>query len=327
MLRNLSIACLVAATILAIQPTEAQAISDPGMLASCAPPYQTTGTASIGGGLINWCVYYPDTVMPGATFNVFSVLTGPTSTAPVFSAATDAFSASSGCTEGTPSRLTPAVNGVVGIIVTYTSTFTMAAGSESCRGNAFISLTVGTVPQEIYTTAIPMAILTENVRVDNFDYLCDAPAIAPNSYSTTATTCNDPNIALSGSLTLAGVPDTQEELQAVADAIAAGLTVQFGNASFGNMTVPTTIRVESSTAETALPLLLLLAAFVFAGYRLLERPWRWLWVFGILTVGFFVYVFNEEKLNLTAVVGFLGGLWVIVLLLNKFGFGKEPENP
>lgn len=75
-----------------------------------------------------------------------------------------------------------------------------------------------------------------------------------------------------------------------------------------------------------LSLLLLLAAFIFAGYRLIKRPWIWMWVFAILALGFFWYVFNPDDASLAAVVAFLGGLWVIIMLLNRFGFGNKTGN-
>lgn len=82
----------------------------------------------------------------------------------------------------------------------------------------------------------------------NADVLCDAPGAALSTFSSSLV-CNDPNIALTGSLTatlagslalsgtvglsqsgawaftLSGIPDTQQEIQAIADALTAGLDV------------------------------------------------------------------------------------------------------
>lgn len=212
MLKTL-IATLVFVSLLG-QPGQAQSIQDAGMQATCAPPYPVASTANTGAGFINFCVYYPHTVMPGSAFNVMSVLTAPTTVAPAFTAAINAFSATIGCTEGTPSNLVPTTNGITGTIITHITSFTMTANSEACLGSATASLTVAAIPLQIYIVGLPISILTENVRVDNFNYLCDAPGIAPTIYSTSGTTCNDPNInnnnnnnAISGSLTVSVCPE------------------------------------------------------------------------------------------------------------------------
>lgn len=195
---NIVMALLLVGAALAVLPTVNAQTAETAMQSTCAPPYPLVASANNGAGYINFCVYYPHTVMPGASFNVFSVLTAPTTVLPVFQAAGAAFAASIGCTEGTPVNVLPATNGVVGTMITHQSSFTMTG--EQCLGSASGSLTIAALPLNIYLTSIPISILTENVRLDTFNYLCDAPAIAPNAYSTTATTCNDPNLALSGEL-------------------------------------------------------------------------------------------------------------------------------
>lgn len=194
------IAALLVLGLVAL-PVQGQT-ADSARVTVCAPPFPVASSASTGAGYINFCVYYPESVQPGEAFGVTGILTAPTTALPVFTAAASAFGPNGGgCTETTPTALVPTSNGVVGTQWTATSGFTMSAGSERCDFIAAASLTVGVTPLQIYTTTLTVNVRTENVRVDNFNFLCDAPAIAPNAYSTTGTTCND-----SG-------------LQAVADAI------------------------------------------------------------------------------------------------------------
>lgn len=225
--------------------------SDSATANICAPPYPVIAGASTGAGFMNFCVSYPQEVQPGSTFLVSSIFTAPNTVLPVFPAATAAFTANAGCTEGTPVQLAPTTNGVLGTMVSYATTFTLTG--EQCDFTAFLTLTVAAVPIQIYNTGITALVRTENVRIDNFNYLCNAPAIAPNAYSTTATTCSTPqlnnynflcdapgatpaaspaatttcnDLALTGTLTLTGIPDTQQEIQAIADALSSGLDVE-----------------------------------------------------------------------------------------------------
>lgn len=142
---------------------------------------------------------------------MISILTGPTTLIPIFPTAAAAFTvntaSTSQCTEGSPGVIVPTTNGVVGTMWTATTSFTMAAGAERCDFAAFATLTVGPSLQ-VYSTVLTMNVQTENVRVDNFNFHCDAPGIAPGAYSTVTTTCNDPNlnmnteVALTGELTI-----------------------------------------------------------------------------------------------------------------------------
>lgn len=219
-------AIIAALLVLSVLPVVQGQTADSARVTVCAPPYPVVSSASTGAGFINFCVYYPESVQPGESFGVTGILTAPTTVLPVFTAANSAFGPNGGgCTETTPTALVPTSNGVVGTQWTVTSGFTMSAGSERCDFIAAASLTVAAVPMQIYTTTLTLNVRTENVRVDSFNFLCDAPAIVPNAYSTSATTCNDPNLALTGTLTLSGIPDTQQEIQAIADALTAGLDV------------------------------------------------------------------------------------------------------
>lgn len=182
----------VALVLVALAPIGYASPAQSAQVAVCVPPYAIIATASIGAGEINFCVYYPSVVLPGSTFQIISVLTAPPSTTPAFTSAANAFLLNVGCTEGTPQTVVPTTNGVVGTIWTAISTLTMT--SEQCDLVASISLNVGAVPSQIYATDLPLNIRTENVRQDNFNYLCDSPAIAPNAYSVTTTTCNRPNL-------------------------------------------------------------------------------------------------------------------------------------
>jgi hypothetical protein len=197
--------------ILAIvmMPAATAQTSDSARVSVCATPYPVTATASIGAGFINFCVHYPPIVMPGSTFNVVSTFTAPPSLVPVFNTATGAFVNLVGCTEGTPNANPPTTNGVAGTMNAFTTTVTMT--SEQCDAAASIAFTIGAVPLNIYLNYLPITVLTENVRMDIFDFLCDAPGIVPNAYSTTATTCNDPNVnnAVSGNLDVSICPETE----------------------------------------------------------------------------------------------------------------------
>lgn len=190
------IPCLIILAATMAMPIGQAQTPDSARVGVCLPPYPIVASANTGAGYINFCVYYPESVQPGEQFSVSSVLTAPTTVAPVFIAAGSAFTANFGCTEGTPVVGIPTTNGVVGTMWTAVTTFTLSAGSERCDFIASITMTVAVVPLQIYSSGIQSYVRTENVRVDNFNYLCDAPAIAPNAYSTTGTTCNDPNINL-----------------------------------------------------------------------------------------------------------------------------------
>lgn len=190
------VSLLFLATVLSLVPSVNAQTSDSARVAVCLPPYPVVASTNTGAGFINFCVYYPENVQPAEQFSVSSVLTAPTTVAPVFIAAGSAFTANFGCTEGTPTVGVPTTNGVVGTMWTAVTTFTMSAGSERCDFIASITMTVAAVPLQIYSSGIESNVHTENLRLDNFNYLCDAPAIAPNAYSTTATTCNDPNLSI-----------------------------------------------------------------------------------------------------------------------------------
>lgn len=187
-------ALLLLGLLLAATPATA-APAQSTMVAVCAPTYTVVATASIGAGDINFCVYYtPITATSASTFQVISAFTAPPTVAPLITTAAAAFIQNSGCTEGTATAGVPTTNGILGTVVNYASIWTMTA--EQCDGAAVMSLTIGVVPLQVYTMAIPITVQTENRRQDNYDYLCDAPAIAPNAHSTTGTTCNDPTLNL-----------------------------------------------------------------------------------------------------------------------------------
>lgn len=169
-------------------PSEAATAQSSSPDVTCSPTYTVIATANIGAGDINYCVYVPQTIQPGMSFQVVGTLTAPPSVLPTFTTAAAAFT-SLGCTESGPTTIVPTTNGVVGTQWTATSLMTMT--SEQCIINSGASLTIGAVPLMIYNTILSVGVATENIRIDNFNYLCDAPGIAPNAYSTTGTVCND----------------------------------------------------------------------------------------------------------------------------------------
>lgn len=188
-----------------LQSVQSQTV-DSSRSSVCATPYPVVASANNGVGYINFCVYYPEVVQPSEVFAVVSILTGPTTLAPLFSTAAAAFTvntaSTSQCTEGSPSAITPSSNGLIGTSWTATTSFTMLSGAERCDFAAFATLTIGPSLQ-VYNTVLTMNVQTENFRVDNFNYLCDAPGIVPNVYSTSSTTCNDLITSLSGTITVA----------------------------------------------------------------------------------------------------------------------------
>lgn len=188
---------------LAIPNASAQTEDGVPLMKVCETPLPVNAGAAIGAGFINFCVFYPAIVQPGSTFFIKSTLTAPATVVPVFTTAANAFQGFTGCTEGTPAVFTPTTNGVYGTMWSAISTLTMT--SEQCDGVATALLTIAAVPLQVYSSNLPINIQTENVRVDNFNYLCDAPEIAPNAYSVTATTCNDPNF---GEISCIGCNDT-----------------------------------------------------------------------------------------------------------------------
>lgn len=195
---RLIIAAVLLVSVLTVMPTGEAQTSDSARVSVCLPPMPVVASASNGAGFINFCVNYPPVVQPGSTVIITATLTAPTTVLPTFTSAANTFLLQTGCTEGTPTTIVPAANGVIGTIWTVGSFITMT--SEQCDFVAVATLTIAAAPQEVYKINLPVNIQTENVRVDNFNYLCDAPAIAPNAYSTTATSCNDPNLALTGTL-------------------------------------------------------------------------------------------------------------------------------
>jgi len=204
---------LSAAVIMMFLPqASAQTADGVQMVKVCETPFQIIAGAAIGAGYINFCLFYPSVVQPGATFFIKSTLTAPATVVPVFTTAANSFQSFTGCTEGTPAVFTPTTNGVIGTMWSAISTLSMTG--EQCDGVATALLTIGAIPIQVYSSNIPISIQTENVRVDNYDYLCDATGGVPNSFSTTATTCNTPTInaavtgslatTVSGTLTLSG---------------------------------------------------------------------------------------------------------------------------
>jgi hypothetical protein len=160
-----------------------------------------------------------------------------------------------GCTLGTIGVNTATLAATT--ISTAVAILTMT--SNECRGSVQFRNVIGAPPVYDFRVNIPFNIRVEqpniffecaatqttvnaytpaqtclDPQVNNFNYLCDAPAVAPDAFNPASTTCNDPNLILSGGLTvtddadgwlITGIPDTQQEIQAIADALAAGLDV------------------------------------------------------------------------------------------------------
>lgn len=199
------IIALIILTLLGLMlPAVKGQTNDSANESKCAPAFNINISpphASIGNGYINFCVTYPSIVAAGSTFQVISILTAPPTVSPMFNSAAVAFSAISGCTEGaSPTQLSPSTNGVIGTMVTQGTTFTMTTGSDQCDFVAGVTLAIGVTVLQIYSATISMMARTEDLRVDNFNFLCDAPGIVPNSYSETTTTCNDVIFSLSGTI-------------------------------------------------------------------------------------------------------------------------------
>lgn len=230
--------------LLAISAVPTQAEPAQGAMSTvCAPPYDVVTTPSIGEGTINFCVYYPLLVLPGSSFYITSTLTAPPTVNPSITTSANAFLAQVGCTEtGPPATIVPTTNGVVGTMWTAVSLHTMT--SEQCDVVATVSLTVGATPVQIYLINMPIAIQTENMRLDNFNYLCDAPAISPNAYSTTLTTCNDPNLIVSGTLDMGSDVDVHNNVTVFSNVtVNENVTVQPGNQTTGEYDLPVYVLV------------------------------------------------------------------------------------
>lgn len=58
-------------------------------------------------------------------------------------------------------------------------------------------------------------------QLNNLNYQCAATGAAPDAFSESTTTCLTPDMTL----TVSGIPDTQQEIQAIADALSAGIDV------------------------------------------------------------------------------------------------------
>lgn len=266
MLRQIIVSTLI---ILVFMPAVVSAqTSDSARVSVCAPPVPVVASASIAEGFINFCVSYPPVVQPGSTVLISSTLTAPASSVPVFATAANAFLAPVGCTEGTPAVVVPSANGVAGTMWTAISFLTMT--SEQCDLAAAGTLTIAAVPINIYNVNLAVNIQTENIRVDSFSYLCDAPGIVPNVFGTTTTTCEDPtfNTIISGALAV-----THIFTEAIEVAFVTPLEV-IGDFSFTNTGNTTMSSDFGDTIQNWIPLILALVLFAIAVMR--QKPNYWL---------------------------------------------------
>lgn len=153
----------------------------------------------------------------------------------------------SGCTLTTPT----VVNALFAAASSSGAFATLTMTSNECRGLVTFTITLQVAAVTVYqwTSAIDIHVAVPSQAVYNF--LCDSTGTTTNAADPDGSTCNTPDIntavtgtltatlagslALSGTLglsqsgswafTLSGIPDTQQEIQAIADALAAGLDV------------------------------------------------------------------------------------------------------
>lgn len=218
---------------------------------ACAPTMDVISVAGVlAAGQVNACLYYDDTVQElfpstSSTTRATIVVSGPSLPLGVVATMTATTGSRVGCTEPASPWTTVLTAGLFGFIGTSTTSFTLT--DSLCKGFVRIVLTAGAAPLTFYDIQLPFAIQRPTHYSLNYD--CDSTADTPHTFDIITDTCNENDYQISGTLTatlagtlalsgtlglsqsgswtfaITGIPDTQQEIQAIADALAAGLDV------------------------------------------------------------------------------------------------------
>lgn len=264
----------------------------------------------IGAGGADWYVSYPTNVPTTGTYHV-AVTASTTAAATANIALTAGSFQGSGCTVGAFTSDTAATSQASGY-------FPVTTTAAHCFGSVRLAITSGSTTITAIRASFQIA-------------------------SDTVTVTDDAN-----GWALTGIPDTQEEIQAIADALVDGVTVKMcgqdgacgpivtvtnttvtiGTANV-NSTTPDafTVTVKNKSYDDTLPLLLLLAGMVYAWLRMHRTGWKWLWplVIFVLAVLSTAAVFLTTNKPLAAAVVVIVAMTGLMALINGFGLGRARE--
>lgn len=314
---------------LAAMPVQAQA----GNHCLAAPVVENTAVAGVllaGKTAMQLCAD-DEVASSAAAFTATVGISGPGVTSLVFSATVSTLSAN-GCSFSSWSTVMD--TSTVASSATASATVTMSA--THCRAIVDIQVVYGSPPVlqvrqrlTVNTDATPTSF-----TVDNLNRFCAASAIGAacttpgiDVSQAGAWTISDDaggwavhqdplSLAPGGVLTVSGIPDTQDEMQAIADAIAAGFTVQFGNATFGNMTVPATVRVVNDTMEEWVPVWFFALLMLAAGF-LEQRAIRAVLV-GLGGAGIFVSWLDGAPIGPRTIIALIAAVVVVFVIVGAW---------
>ncbi len=242
--------------------TATSVFSNPGAgsIADCAPTKEIIAVVGVlTAGQVDSCVYYERTapqIDSGVTITFITAGPGVIGANTLTYGAT--FVGLNGCTASAWSTTTDST--AAGTGGTGSATITMT--SHHCRG--YLELTITSSNPALSTFIKNRFALGIVVPYDyELTYLCAATGSTPDVFDAATNVCNAPllNVAQSGTWTLSGIPDTQQEIQAIADALAAGLEVEIcpevapcyhvvsGNLN-STVNINGTVNIDANTTET-----------------------------------------------------------------------------
>lgn len=220
-------ALVILALVVLLPTVTAEVSSNPGNRGYCREIPNLKVAGVIEAGIMSVCVWWEpdfsdDDFRVGVDVQAPPVNAGGSVTIVVVATSLDGCTAGAGAGDLQDSGLQS--NLATGISRGIVQRYDMVGVSGGCSGVYTVTIQGLTVLMAVaFTRTFELPFQVHETWVDNQNRFC-----ASSDFKTSCTTPTvnlAGTLALSGSLTLNGIPDTQQEIQAIADALAAGLDV------------------------------------------------------------------------------------------------------